>query len=154
MAVIRVAGTNDLAALTDLRAQWTRERHGTEPDPGFAERFATWFAAEAHQRTFWLALHDDQAIGMTNLLTFERMPSPSIDSGRWGYLGNMFVLEAHRGAGVGRQLLDALVAHADAQGMARIVLSPSERSIAFYRAAGFGDADTLLLRPGGKDLRR
>jgi hypothetical protein len=29
---------------------------------------------------------------------------------------------------------------------ARVVLSPSPRSVAFYRRAGFGPAETLLLR--------
>jgi GNAT superfamily N-acetyltransferase len=142
-----VATADDVGALTELREQWTRERHGTGADPGFADRFGAWFTAEAHQRTFWLAVHDATAIGMANLLTFERMPGPGVDTGRWGYLGNMFVVPDHRNAGVGRQLLDTLVAHADARGFERIVLSPSERSVPFYRAAGFGDADELLLRP-------
>jgi len=31
-------------------------------------------------------------------------------------------------------------------GFARVVLSPSQRSVAFYRRAGFGPAETLLLR--------
>ena len=106
-----------------------------------------WLQAEASHRTFWLA-EDDEPIGMANLLTFERMPAPGGDAGRWGYLGNMFVVPERRDAGVGRALLEALVAHADAAGLERIVLSPSERSVPFYRRAGFGDADSLLLRPG------
>lgn len=147
MALIRRADAADVDALTNLRRQWTEERRGTGPDPSFADRFRAWFATEAHQRTFWMAVHEDQAVGMTNLLTFQRMPGPGIDAGRWGYLGNMYVAPEHRDAGVGRQLLDAVVAHADAQGLERIVLSPSERSVAFYRRAGFDDAHQLLLRP-------
>jgi GNAT superfamily N-acetyltransferase len=59
----------------------------------------------------------------------------------------MYVVPEHRDAGVGRYLLDALVAHADAEGLERVVLSPSERSVPFYRRAGFDPADQLLLRP-------
>jgi GNAT superfamily N-acetyltransferase len=136
----------DADALVALREQWVRERRGSGPDPSFRERFVTWLQAEAPRRTFWVA-EDDEPIGMANLLTFERMPTPGGDAGRWGYLGNMFVVAERRDAGVGRALLDALIAHAEAAGMERIVLSPSARSVPFYRRAGFGDADSLLLRP-------
>jgi GNAT superfamily N-acetyltransferase len=86
------------------------------------------------------------AIGMVNLLTFDRMPSPGRLRSQWGYLGNMYVRPEHRGHGVGRQLLDALVHHAEGAGFERIVLSPTERSVPFYQRAGFGPADQLLLR--------
>ncbi len=146
-ARIRIAGEADVEAMADLRRQWTEERRGVGPDPDFVDRFRAWFAVEAHQRTFWLAVVGDDLVGMTNLLQFERMPSPQIDAGRWGYLGNMFVRPEHRSTGIGRQLLDAVVAHADALGLVRIVLSPTERSVPFYRRAGFDDAHQLLVRP-------
>ena len=145
MALIRRAGRDDLPALIDLRRRAGAEK-GAGDDDGFAERFGAWFEVEDPRRRFWLAEHDGDAIGMVNLLTFERMPTPGRDAGRWGYLGNMFVLPEHRNGGVGRLLLDAVVAHADAAGLVRVVLSPSERSIPFYRRAGFGDAGELLVR--------
>jgi GNAT superfamily N-acetyltransferase len=144
---IRSAGRADLDALVGLRATWVAERQGPVEDPGFAGRFADWFDAESPRRTFWLAELDGAAIGTANLLTFERMPGPGADTGRWGYLGNMYVRPEHRAWGVGSRLLDAVVAHADAAGLVRIVLSPTERSVPFYRRAGFGDADVLLVRP-------
>ncbi len=148
MIQVRVATAADLPALTDLRRAWTEERRGVGPDPSFAERFAAWFHAEAHQRTFWLAEDETAAVGMVNLLRFVRMPGPGIDSAGWGYLGNLYVRPEHRDAGIGTRLLDALIAHADDVGLERIVLSPSERSVPLYRRSGFGAADQLLLRPG------
>ena len=69
---------------------------------------------------------------------------------RWGYLGNAFVLAAYRNQGIGGQLLDAVLGYASENGFARVVLSPSERSIPFYERAGFGPADALMLwTPGG-----
>jgi GNAT superfamily N-acetyltransferase len=146
VALIRVATTADVGALVELRRRWGDER-GAAVDEGFGERFRAWFAAEAHQRSFWLAEDDGEPIGMANLLTFERMPTPGRDAGRWGYLGNMYVVADHRDRGVGRQLLEALVTFADDRGLVRIVLSPSERSVAFYRRAGFDAAGELLVRP-------
>lgn len=148
--MVRTAGASDVDALVELRRRWTEERRGVGPDPAFADRFRAWFDTEVGQRTFWLAelTATDATIGMTNLLTFTRMPGPGIHAGSWGYLGNMYVVPEHRSAGVGGQLLAAVVAHADAAGFERVVLSPTERSVPFYRRAGFGPADQLLLRPG------
>lgn len=144
---VRTATRGDVAALTDLRSAWVEERRGRAEDAGFGERFAAWFDAEAARRTFWVAEVAGTAVGMTNVVRFERMPGPGADTGRWGYLGNMYVLPEHRSRGIGSRLLAAVVAHADAAGFVRLVLSPTERSIPFYRRAGFDDADVLLLRP-------
>lgn len=151
--VVRIATGADIDALVDLRRAWTAE-HLEHPDvddvddPTFDARFRSWFDRERPHRTFWLAdVPEAAAVGMVNLLTFDRMPAPERDSGRWGYLGNMYVRPEHRDQDVGRQLLDALVAHGEANGLVRIVLSPTEQSIPFYRRAGFGPADELLLRP-------
>jgi GNAT superfamily N-acetyltransferase len=83
---------------------------------------------------------------MMNLAVFERMPRPGRDPGRWGYLGNAFVLAAYRDQGIGSALLAAVLGYADERGFARVVLSPSERSVPFYRRAGFVPAQELLLR--------
>jgi GNAT superfamily N-acetyltransferase len=101
---------------------------------------------EAPRRITWLAEADGRAVGMMNLTVFERMPRPGRPPSRWGYLGNAFVLAAYRNQGVGRKLIDALLHYADDNGLARVVLSPSGRSIPFYERAGFGPADALLLR--------
>ena len=60
----------------------------------------------------------------------------------------MYVDRAARDAGVGARLLDAATSYADDQGFARLVLSPSERSVPFYERAGFATATSLMLRPG------
>jgi len=86
-----------------------------------------------------------------NFVLFERMPRPGPDPGRWGYLANAYVRPDYRNQGIGGRLLDAILAYADDRGFARVVLSPSQRSVPFYRRAGFGPADELLSRerPGG-----
>jgi GNAT superfamily N-acetyltransferase len=91
---------------------------------------------------------------MASVLEYRRMPRPGRPDSRWGYLGNMFVREGFRNRGIGSALLATMIAAADERGYARLVLSPSTRSLAFYRRAGFvvpddaaGD-DRLLVRPG------
>ena len=144
-AMIRRAEEADLAGMAGLRREWTLEQGGEHGDPGFEERFAAWFERESSRRITWLAEADGRLVGMMNLTIFERMPRPGRVSSGWGYLGNAFVLAAYRNQGIGRQLIDAVLGHADENGFARLVLNPTERSIPFYQRAGFGPAGALML---------
>lgn len=150
---IRIAGISDIPALASLRRTSAAERdaergHAVAADENFETRFALWYKSECGRRVTWLAEADGEPAGMMNLVVFERMPRPGRDAGRWGYIGNAFVLPAHRDQGVGSLMLAAALRYADERGFARVVLSPSERSVPFYRRAGFAPADALLLRPG------
>ena len=146
MIVIRLAGEADVPALADLRRESTFELHPTSQDEGFGERFASWYKQEASRRLTWLAQDEGRAVGMMNLVVFERMPRLGPDPGRWGYLANAYVTPGYRNQGIGGRLVNAILAYADDRGLARVVLSPSQRAIPFYRRAGFGPADALLLR--------
>ena len=149
-AVIRRAEDADLPAIAWLRRESAVEQDGAGADPSFEERFGAWYARESSRRIIWLAEVGGRPVGAMNLSVFERMPRPGQAPGRWGYLGNAFVLAAYRNQGVGGLLLDAVLGYASEKGFVRVVLSPSERSIPFYERAGFGPADALLLwTPGG-----
>ena len=142
---IRLAGGADLAALAGLRREQAAEQQAEYGDPGFEQRFADWQQRQAASRITWLAEVDGRLAGMMNLAVFERMPRPGRPDSCWGYLANAFVLAAYRDQGIGRRLLDAVLGHARQHDFVRVVLSPSERSVPFYRRAGFGPADALLL---------
>ena len=147
MVFVRMAEESDTAAIAALRARWT----GGE-DPELEARMAAWLGAEGDRRTTWLAELDGVPVGMASLFEYRRMPKPGRDDSRWGYVSNMFVREDVRGRGIGRALLDAVIAAAGERGYARLVLSPSERALPFYRRAGFvvpdasADGDRLLVR--------
>ncbi|GHH61504.1 GNAT family N-acetyltransferase [Lentzea cavernae] len=144
-ASIRQTDEHDSTTLATLRRAWSEEQTGHPlEDDLFEDDFAQWYAAEASRRVTFVAELDGEAIGMMNLALFERMPKPGRPPSRWAYLGNAFVLAAHRNRGIGTTLLNATIAHARDQHCARIVLSPSERSVAFYQRAGFGPATMLL----------
>jgi GNAT superfamily N-acetyltransferase len=145
-AAIRRAEDADLASIIQLRREWTREQDGDQPDEDFDERLAAWFARESVRRITWPAQAAGRPVGMMNLPVFERMPRPGHAPSCWGYLGNAFILAAYRNQGIGTQLLDAVLSYADENDFARVVLSPSDRSLAFYQRAGFGPADSLMLR--------
>ncbi len=145
-AVIRRAEDADIAAIVQLRREWTREEHGDIADPDFEENLAAWFARERSRRIMWLAEVGGRPAGMMNLAVYERMPRPGRALSRWGYLGNVFVLAEYRNRGIGSRLVSAALNYADQNGFVRVVLSPTVRSIPLYERAGFGSADALMLR--------
>jgi GNAT superfamily N-acetyltransferase len=146
--VVRVAGADDMAALASLSSLWS---DGEDAD--FDERMAGWLAAEGERRTTWLATLGAAPVGMASLFEYRRMPRPGRPDSRWGYVSNMFVREDVRNHGIGSTLLTTIVAAAEDRAYARLVLSPSPRSMTFYRRAGFiapddtAGGDRLLVRP-------
>jgi GNAT superfamily N-acetyltransferase len=145
-AVIRRTEPADLAAIVQLRREWTQEQRGDIADPDFDENLAAWYARESSRRIMWLAEEGGRPVGMLNLAIYERMPQPGRALSRWGYLGNVFLLAAYRNRGIGTRLVSAALSHADENNFVRVVLSPTEKSIPLYERAGFGPADALMLR--------
>lgn len=140
---VRQADANDVAELARLRATW----RGQPASPEFVATFREWFLREQATRWWWLAAEGVESVGMVNLKLFDRMPSPSRPASRWGYLANLFVVPDRRGQGAGASLVAAVVARARAEGLARVVLSPSELATPLYQRHGFRPATDLLLLP-------
>ena len=141
---VRRADTSDGPHLAELRQLWTRELGAISDDPGFPERLEDWLIGQSRWRRFWLALAEDRPIAMVNLLVFERMPRPGRSDTRWGYVGNMYVVPEWRGTGVSSRLLAAVTSYSEDRGLEKLLVHPSERSISFWRRAGFEVADDLL----------
>ena len=54
-----------------------------------------------------------------------------------GHIGRMAVLQAHRGTGVGSEILKALIEAARARGDRSVALSAQTHALEFYRRHGF-----------------
>src|SRR4051812_31082648 len=105
-AVVRIAGAHEVDQIARLRSQW----HPDAPEePDFADHLAEWLQAEGDRRTTWLAWLGDAPVGMASLLEYRRMPRPGRLDSRWGYVGNMFVVEDERDRGIGSALLTAII---------------------------------------------
>ncbi|GAA1908389.1 GNAT family N-acetyltransferase [Williamsia serinedens] len=135
----------DPGPVAGLRWEWARGADPTlpaEPDNEFVAAVRDWMADPT--RTVWTAGEDP--VGMVCLTEYTRMPSPSdAAGGRWGYLGHLYVRPEARGGGVGDALVRTVVAEAIDRGHAKVVLSPSLRSIPLYRRCGFTDDNDLMV---------
>jgi GNAT superfamily N-acetyltransferase len=69
------------------------------------------------------------------------------DYATFAYLADVFVLEAHRGKGLSKRLLQAIVGHADLQGLRRWLLATRDAH-GLYAQFGFGPvvAERLMER--------
>jgi GNAT superfamily N-acetyltransferase len=59
------------------------------------------------------------------------------DRATFAYLSDVFILEAHRGRGLSKRLMEAIMTHPDLQGLRRFVLSTRDAH-GLYEQFGFG----------------
>jgi len=74
------------------------------------------------------AFDGDRQVGFARVIT---------DRATYAYVSDVFVLPTHRGHGVGKRLMAAIMAHPDLQGLRRWTLATRDAH-ALYRQFGFG----------------
>jgi len=141
---VRVAAEDDIALLAALRREWNEEEAGSPiDDPAFEESFIAWVRDEWSTRTFFVVEVDGTPVGMGNVKQYSRMPSAGRPTDSWGYVGNVYVRESVRNAGVGAVLMDAIQAWSWSAGYDKLRLSPATRAIPFYERQGFWQSGLL-----------
>ena len=139
-------------AIMSKKANSTTDgKDATEAHPVFIKRCGAWMRRElatpgAWQA--WVALSDRAIVGQVWLHTIAKIPNPIDETEHHAYLSNLYVKPSDRG-GTGTRLLEAAIAQARADGVDRVVLWPSGRSVTLYLRHGFshgGDVMELPLR--------
>ena len=138
----RLATTSDALELARLR--WDFRREGTggvakttweEFGPICADFVATGIAAGDWQ--YWVSEADDHLTGCVCRRVIRKIPKPNTLDDRFGYVTNVYMQPECRNAGHGTKLLEKAVEWARAEGIAELVVSPSERSVPYYMRQGF-----------------
>ena len=146
---VELATVDDVPALARLRFALYEEQEGSieEPLERYGERFAR-FAARALDSDdwrAWVARAGDQIVGAMWLHTVDRVPVPGKRAGPIGYLTNVYVVPAHRNAGLGAEMLDRVTEWCRGEGFSAVIVWPTERSRPFYARGGFGRLDEPLV---------
>lgn len=76
----------------------------------------------------------------------QRVPGPGNPSGRYGYVQSMVTEEAHRGRGLARAVLEALLARFTDDGVVRVDLHATDMGAPLYRSLGFTEGAQPELR--------
>ncbi|GAA1824489.1 hypothetical protein GCM10009682_50890 [Luedemannella flava] len=141
---VRVAEAADAAAVARLQQAMDREL-GAAEEAGFIDRFAEVWLADLDRRPTWLAERDGQPIGVLVLVVVDNLPRPGQPLRRWAHVSLVFVDKAARNAGIGRLLLDEVLAWAAANNVNRVQLNANRNSARLYQRTGFDSAPARLM---------
>ncbi len=138
----REATGDDANVLAELRYAMECERNPGEPAPDHeaylaAHREVTreWMArGELHA---WLAEADGTPVACVILLDWRMHPNFSDPQRRRGLVTGVYTQPAYRRQGIGRQLMERLVAHARERHITRLVLWASQMGAPLYEQVGF-----------------
>ncbi len=132
---IRAAEPADVALLLELFGELARYEHLEHELRATEEQLAEALFGERPAAQAVIAELDSQPVGYA--LFFPTFSSFLATRGVW--LEDLFVLPAHRGAGVGRALLSAVAMHVREDGGGRLewaALDWNELALGFYRSLG------------------
>lgn len=150
MIEIRRASSADAGAMAELRWEFRAGRQPPiEAHAAFIKRCGTWMRRELNTANAWLAwvaVSDGAIVGQVWLHTIPKIPNPIAEPERHAYLSNLYVKPSDRG-GIGTRLLEAALASARADGVDRVVLWPSGRSVTLYLRHGFTHGGDVMELP-------
>jgi len=159
---VRRASATDAGALASLRWSWRVDERGESgmARAEFVSAFSHWLVEHQGSHVPFVADIDGVAVGMAWLATIERVPGPDVWRRVAGHLQSVYVLPAHRGAGLGAALIGASLREAADRQCDYVSVHPSERAFPLYRRLGFREHGGVLeadLRQGAApdaDARR
>lgn len=133
---VRTAGADDALVLAALALQCAIHRGGSA-EQGFLDRYARAWLAAQRERPAWLAEAGEEHGGFLQARVLEPLPAPSRPPRAVLAVETFFVRPAHRGIGVGEQLLRAAVAWARDGGFAEVRVPAGPHTTAMVERVGF-----------------
>lgn len=146
----QIAREEDLDQLVELLGLLFSQEAEFAPDAQKQRRALGRILGNASIGRIYVVREGDRVLGMCSLL----YTVSTAEGGRAAWLEDFVVRPERRGRGIGRTLLEHVIAQARADGVLRVSLltdAGNERAQALYRSAGFGDSSMRpmrLRRPG------
>jgi GNAT superfamily N-acetyltransferase len=133
---IRAAGADDALVVAALALQCAIHR-GASGEPGFLDRYARTWLAQHRVLPVWLAEAGEEHAGFLQARVVEPLPAPAAPTRPALAVETFFVRPAHRGIGVGEQLLTAARAWARDGGFATVRVSAGPHTRPMVERVGF-----------------
>ena len=147
---IRRAVRADLPIVLDLRLAFDRELLGGDLPPDrvgpHRSQVADYLATHVDGETYRVFVAEDggRIVGMGGLVVVDRPPHARSRRSGEGFIVNVYTLPRWRGNGVGRAIMEALVADARRLRLRRVYLRTSDEGRALYEGMGFRDPGNYL----------
>jgi GNAT superfamily N-acetyltransferase len=148
--VVRRATRADLPVIVDLRLAFDRELLGGDLPPDrvgpHRSQVADYLATHVDGATYRLFVAEEggRIVGMGGLVVVDRPPHPRSRRSAEGFIVNVYTLPRWRGRGVGRAIMDALVAEGRQLRLRRVYLRTSDEGRSLYESMGFRDPGNYL----------
>ncbi len=125
------AALDDIVVTTDRSRLDLEMIHGFLTDSYWARGISRVTVARAIENSLCFgAFEQSRQIGFARVIS---------DRATFAYVSDVFVLESHRGRGVGKRLMEAIMAQSELQGLRRWILFTRDAH-GLYQQFGFGEA--------------
>ncbi|UCG92877.1 MAG: GNAT family N-acetyltransferase [candidate division WOR-3 bacterium] len=148
----RRATVDDIEVLVDFRVRFLNElyKHPDDDETAIIRKsLREYFSKAIPSGDFiaWFAEYDGKVIATSGMVIW-RVPARyhGVESGRLGYILNMYTIPEDRRKGICTQLLKELMREAKSLGLKYLHLHASEDGVNIYRKAGFVEPDQIELR--------
>ena len=139
------ASSADLPQLVELLGILFTQEAELNPDAERQRRALELIFAEPSRARIYVAREAGTVIAMAAL----HFTTSTAEGGKAAWFEDCIVRPEHRRKGIGKALLEHVIAQARAEGALRVMLltdGDNERAQALYRKAGFADSSMLAMR--------
>lgn len=143
--MIEIKEIRDLETLLSWRREVIRNVFDIEPTEKLMAANEEYYRTHEHYgHVAFIALVDGVEAGCGGLCFTDELPSPDNESGRCGYLMNIYVREAFRNHGVAHSIVRRLVQEAKERGCGKIYLETTGEGRPVYASLGFVDMPDMM----------
>jgi len=146
---VRLAQSQDIDQLIRLRHDFTLEDDLTARLVDGYETACRTFLERALTGGRWrifVAACDDEIVSHAYVELVDKVPRPTREAARWGYVTNVYTVPAQRGRGIGAAVLGEVTTWADRAALELLIVWPSDESRSFYARHGFAEASDPMIR--------
>ncbi len=139
------AGAPDLEQLVELLGILFTQEAELSPDPQKQRRALEMILKDPSRARIYVARDGSKVVAMAAL----HFTTSTAEGGKTAWFEDCIVRPEHRRKGIGKALLEFVVAQARAEGALRVMLltdADNGRAQALYRKAGFADSAMLAMR--------
>jgi len=139
------AKRTDIPQLVELLGILFTQEHELEPDPAKQRRALEIILGPDSRARIYVARDGEQIVGMAAL----HFTTSTAEGGKVAWFEDCIVRPEHRRKGIGKALLEHVIAQARAAGALRVMLltdGDNRNAQALYRKSGFRDSAMLAMR--------
>jgi GNAT superfamily N-acetyltransferase len=140
-----IAEPGDVPQLVELLGILFTQEAELEPDPAKQRRALEMILADASRARIYVARDGARIIAMAAL----HFTTSTAEGGKVAWFEDCIVRPEHRRKGLGKTLLEYVIAQAQAEGALRVMLltdGDNASAQALYRKSGFRDSSMLAMR--------